>query len=337
MNIKVETNLKGGIMNTNSFIKTMLLILVLFESTVSQGFDFDMNFDTGPIGSSVEAASCDINGQPTFTHAAANSYFTNDESFGPGQSVEMNISQGDTAYGKWGGIIYFPNCGGRELVKGDEIWIRIRAKFPLGFDYTAAPQLKFLRLNTQKSAGCGDSCGEGRLDWEIFPRGSQQGWYETPTKWVQYKDIPYGVNKEGISASSQGWEYFGDINSSGIEPSAAIKLGQWSTYEWYLKFDKDSVDDGGEAVMRMWKDGVLLEEVTRLRTIDTDSSSVNTFLLFTWWNLGSPKTQKMYVDDLRIIATPDIPSDVDADSNPMIGIGSVSVPNPPIIDSLVVK
>jgi hypothetical protein len=313
-------------MHSRSLTKTILIVLAVLNSTASQGVDMDMNFDGGAVGSKAESGICDVNGDPVTIYASAESYYRDDESYGPGQSVELNIRQSEDGYGNFGGIITLNSCGGRDLVKGDEIWIRLRAKFPLGFDYTAKPRLKFLRIRTNKYADCETNCNEGYIDWYINPRGSIQGWYDENGKWVQYADIPYGIIKEAVSAPLQNWKFFGDKTTS-------VALDQWLTYEWYVKLDSKSIANGGEAIIRAYKDGVLMAEITDRRTLDTDNSVATDFLFFTYWNGLSPKTQKMYIDDLRIVTTPDIPSDVDTDSNPVIGMGNSTTPKPPVIGS----
>ena len=80
-----------------------------------------------------------------------------------------------------------------------------------------------------------------------------------------------------------------------------------------------------------------MKEITHQWTLDTNNSAVPFFLLFTYWNGGAPKTQKMYIDDLRLVTSPHAPSDLDADANLMIGLGNARIPNPPVINTLVVK
>lgn len=311
-------------MNIKSLIKLILIVLVVLKSTVSQGVDIDLDFENGAVGSKATSVTCVPNGDPMTIWASNKSYFSADESYGPGQSMELNVLGGTEAYGDFGGIITLNSCGGRNLVKGDEAWVRLRTKFPVGFDYTAWPKLKFLRFRTFEDASCIGSCNGGFIDWYINPVGSLQGGYtETGAWWDKY--YAYGFIKEATDAPLQDWKYFGD-------ESDAISLGQWITYEYYVKLDSKSVDNGGQALIRIWKDGILLTEITDRRTLGTDAAVVTDFLFFTYWNGLAPKTQKMYIDDLRIVATPDVPSDLDADSNQMIGMGNSTSPEPPIIE-----
>ncbi len=314
-------------MNLRILSKIFLTTLLLFKSSVSIGVDIDMDFEGGAVGSKAQSGSCIPGGDPITIYASSESYYSDSESYGPGQSAELNVRQNTDGYGEFGGIITLNSCGGRNLVKGDEIWIRIRTKFPLGYNYSANPRLKFLRIRTNKSAACTTDCNEGYIDWYINRLGSVQGWFENG-KWVEYPDIPYGIIKEAVSAPLQNWKFFGN-------KSNAIELDQWITYEWYVKLDSKSIDNGGEAVIRAWKDGNILTEITDRRTLDTDNSIATDFLLFTYWNGNSPQSQKMYIDDLRIVTSPDLPPNVDADSNPVIGMGSDYPPKPPIIYSVI--
>lgn len=317
-------------MNVRSSYKILLTAFALIYSTASLGVDINMDFEGGAAGAKAESGTCNPGGDPVTIYASSESYYTDEQSYGPGQAAELNIRSGEDGYGNFGGIITLDSCGGRQLVKGDEIWISIRTKFPLGFNYTANPRLKFLRIRTKKFDGCVTDCNEGYIDWYINRPGSIQGWYNDSGKWVEYPDIPYGIIKEAVSAPLQNWKYFGTKSTS-------IALDQWITYEWYVKLDSKSVANGGEAVIRAWKDGELLTEITDRRTLDTDNSIATDFLFFTYWNGLSPKSQKMYIDDLKIVASPDVPSETDANSNPVIGMGNSTVPNPPVIDSLVVQ
>jgi hypothetical protein len=264
---------------------------------LARAFTIDMNFENGVPGTTVEG-NC-TPGQGQFTRAAGGTFYTAGDAFGFGQSAELNIEAGSRGVGTWGGIVAFESCGGRKLVKGDEIWIRLRTRFPADFDFTANPHLLFLRLPTAAD----------RED----ERGSNDIY------------IPSGKNGhvfEFVRRGDEQWVYFGNIGDR-------IVPGLWETYEWYVKLSDTARDDEPDtgAVMRFWKNDNLLVEITDKPTLATPDSRLAEFHLFTYWPGGSPRTQKMYVDDLRI--TTDVP-DGGTEEQPQIGIGS-SVPKAPWI------
>lgn len=95
------------------------------------------------------------------------------------------------------------------------------------------------------------------------------------------------------------------------------KFDTWESYEFYVKFHHKAKDDGGEAVVRFWKNGKLLKEVTDRKTLVNSSDYSQRTLLFTYWNGGAPKTQHMYVDN--IVLTSQKPTNRDEKGNPYIG------------------
>lgn len=270
---------------------------LLFCTVPAKAFTIDMDFEEGTPGTLVEGP-CTAE-QDRFTRAAGATFYSVNAAFGFGQSAELNIAEGSRGIGTWGGIVSFEACEGRNLVKGDEIWIRLRTMFPVGFDFSADPHLLFLRLPI-----------EG-------PAGSRQGSNDIY--------IPSGKNGhvfEFVREGDDQWIYFGNI-------SDRIVPGLWETYEWYVKLSDTTLDDEPEegAVMRFWKNDSLLAEITDKPTLATSDSFVPGFHLFTYWNGGSPRSQQMYVDDLRI--TTNMP-DAGTEDQPRIGIGP-TVPKPPWI------
>ena len=87
-----------------------------------------------------------------------------------------------------------------------------------------------------------------------------------------------------------GWNHAGTS-------ADAIKRGTWETYEYYLKFGKTSVEDGGSARIRVWKNGVLLKDMTDRVTLKDENYYVKALNVFTYWNGHAQQTQSMYVDD----------------------------------------
>ena len=92
-----------------------------------------------------------------------------------------------------------------------------------------------------------------------------------------------------------------------------------------MKFDSISKDNGGNAIVRFWKNGKLLKEITNLTTLANSSAYSESTYIFTYWNGASPQTQQMYIDDLVI--TSSSPGGVDSNGNKYIGVGSY-IPTP---------
>jgi hypothetical protein len=254
----------------------------------------NMNFDNGALGVKAQSTSTTLSGSAlngVFNDAAGATYFTNAISYEGGRAAELNITQGCTCFGTWGGIINYPS----QLKKGDQIWFRVRTYMPVGFNYDSSGEgnhLKFMRIHTQDTAGN----NQGYNDWYINPKGSS-------------------IAHQFIFEGEQVWNYFGSSQYAPV-------LGVWETYEFYVKFDNVPVSKGGMGEVRVWKNGVLLADITDRMTLATASSVSDRAHLFTYWNGGSPATQKMYVDD--IVLTSDKPTAIDSKGNPYVGMALAS-------------
>ncbi|MCG3169178.1 MAG: hypothetical protein CALGDGBN_00691 [Pseudomonadales bacterium] len=278
------------------------LIFSATEATTAFAWRLDLNFNGGAPG---EVAQGEVGGG-AFTTAAGKSYYTTDVSYEGGVAVELNINEGCKCWGTWGGVITHPAY----LKKGDELWFRVRTYMPLGFNwdsYGEGGHLKFIRFHTRAPGGV----NEGYDDWYINP-----------------KAISADISHKFIFEGEQKW-------ATAADKSMFPVLGQWETYEMYVRFDDVSVDMGGAGRVRMWKNGVLLRDITSRKTLLTPDSLSDRTHLFTYWNGGAPQTQKMYVDD--IVLTSDRPSSVDAHGNPYVGVGPVrddadnSAPTAPVL------
>lgn len=279
--------------------KMNILVMVSFAVTLlawlphASAWTRHLDFNSGTLGSKAEI------GGDSFDGAAGGSSYDAGEVYEGNSSARLSVTGGETAFGVWGGIINHPS----DLVRGDEVWFRVRTFMPAGFNYDSYAEgshLKFLRIHTQSASGA----NQGYNDW-----------YINPTTRGEYAH-------KFIFEGQQQWSKFGD--SATQRPV----LGVWETYELYLKLDPTPVDSGGEARVKVWKNGILLGDFTnRYTLVDNDSVSDRTHI-FTYWNGGAPKTQHMWLDD--VILTTDTPSAVDAEGNRYIGMGDVTPrPNPP--------
>jgi O-antigen ligase len=247
--------------------------------TPARGFTLHLDFDEGRPGDPPH-------GRDAFDELASGSRYTRERSYEGGQAAELRIAQRTDGWDSFGGRRFLPSEPG----KGDELWIRVRAFFPEGFDFSADPMLKFLRVHTR-------SGGEHGYDDWLFnhpDRGHHPGHY-----------FVSGAQDAGRECGRP------DVHDP--------VRGRWETYEMHLGLDDVAARHGGGGRVRLWKDGELICEIDDLATLRTPESRADAFLLSTYWNGGAPRTQVMYVDD--IVITSRTPTGRDAHGNPMIGPG----------------
>lgn len=275
--------------------------------TSAAAFETRMTFENGKPGNNVQSAGCSLYGEPVFTGAAGKTLYNSDESFTGSQSAEVNTTAGEQGFGNFGGIIEFESCskyGGRRLVKGDEIWVRLRIKFPIGWEYDPTGLNKFLRFRVfhDDPAPISEGYNDLYIDGNI-------GRFATP--------FVYIFEGEG----GQEWFPIGVADD-------LFTLGKWHTVEFYLFLDNIKGTSTGNSMVRFWMDGILLGETNDRNTLGQADSYIDRFQLFTWWsNDGAEKSQKVFIDDLVI--TTEIPPNRDLLGNPMIGTNDPPAPSPP--------
>lgn len=287
------------------FFKCIAFVGVCSMSTALNAWVVNVDCNEGVDGEKVAQSSA-LN---HFTDATGATEYSSEQSVEGGLSCKFKIKKGSDGWGKWGGRKILPTV----LEKGDELWMRVHTFFPADFDYNvtgAGNKLKFLRAHTRSTiSGQGGSCvpaNEGYNDWYIYPDTQEFG------------DTPYGFIKECHNV----WQEFGSFNEG-----MYIHREVWETYEMYIKLDNIPSASGGEALVRVWRNNDLLGEFTSVPTLVTAESFVDAFLIFTYWNGRSPKTQHMYIDDL--VVTNETPTSVDSEGNPRVGVGELLPSNPP--------
>ncbi|PTB98413.1 hypothetical protein C9993_07820 [Marinobacter sp. Z-F4-2] len=293
-------------------IRFPIIFAALLSLPFQNAFSFTIKIsgDGGEIGTQASSSECRANGEEALTGNAGLTVYTDEYAYSGDRSLKLTIKEGSTGFGTFGGSINFEKCahlGGRNLVKGDEIWIRTRLLFPSGFEFNNGSN-KFLRLRSYNTVD-GKTSSEGYNDLYIHGHPEKEDlkpfWY--------------------IFEGEQRWYTFG-------EPRHFFEDFTWKTVEWYLKFDNKKESEGGDARMRVWVDGELIGDTGERRTLKTDTSFIKYFNLFTWYgNEGSPKTQSLYVDDFFM--TTDAPESFDADGNRFIGVGdprTVAKPGSPV-------
>ena len=190
-----------------------------------------------------------------FTGTAGKSYYS-DQIVYEGLSAQLNAVKGKSGFGTWGGLLDFPNLG-----HGDEVWIRLRTYFPSSFDYTASPKLKFLRLRTTHD----DGSNAGYNDILIERPDTSKDYHFFGSKEGNYNSYTFGNRSHKIVSDT------------------------WETYEWYVKLDNKSQDEGGEGVVRFWKNGELVDEASSMETLEFETDSADFFYLFSYWNSNPNK------------------------------------------------
>lgn len=296
-----------SILNASFFL---FMATGLFSGNL-HAFNIDMNFEDGTPGQIVTGGCNAANGQYRFTSDANKTVYNADDAFGHGQSARLTINKGTGGFGDWGGIINLQSCVGEELREGDEVWIRLRMKFPHNWMFTPGERLKFIRLRTYSPAGQALTYNDFQLS---HPDGPGNTFYP-------FHFIP---EFEGDS----GWELLG-------KPSQYINFGVWETYEVYFKINHITADQdpvNGARVVA-WKNGELIGEVTDRKTLPDAGHTIRDFYLFTYWNGqrgkgDAPQTQSVLIDDLRI--TNERPA-VQKGEHYMIGLGDQIVPVAPQI------
>lgn len=217
--------------------------------------------------------------------SAGNTKVSSEQSYSGKFSAKMEIKPDNKGgFGNWGGIIRIePN-----IPKGGEVWVSLKAFWPASFEFSASPWMKFLRFHNQK----GDGTNGGYNDLYIDEADSNESVLrcikEIHDKWEVYDGNP-------------------------------IARDTWETYEMYLFIDDIPVDEGGNARMRIWRDGELIFDRTDVPTITEAQGVINAFYLFTYWNNENPPDNYMYIDDLIIATDANPPINKDDDGNVFIG------------------
>lgn len=254
-----------------------------------------LNFENADVGEVAEKK------EGTFDGAAGASTYTDEKVFDGELAARLFIEKDQRGFGTWGGIIQFPSI----LERGDEFWFSVYTFFPHDFNYDSYGEgnhLKFLRLHISNQSG--DNVGYN--DWYIAPEASQDA-------------------HKFIFEGAPAWhKVISDVDK--------IVRGTWESYEMYIKLDTIPASLGGEARIRMWKNGLLLLDIDDQKTLQNPTDYADRAHLFTYWNGGSPQTQHMFVD--KIIVTNEEPNNFDVYGYPITATGSdfPASPNPPVLN-----
>jgi hypothetical protein len=238
--------------------------LIVNNITPAPEWEITRNFNSGPAGASVKGKADGMNN----TTAVYDATHVFEGAF----AAKTTIQEGKSGFGSWGGIVPFPT----PLVRYDELWVRISLYVPSDFSIAAGPGfLKFLRIRSRNTAGSPN----GHVDWLINNDSTQV----PPTN--QYRMI-----KEG----QQIWFRFGE--------TSLLTRDTWHTFTWNMTADSVPGASGGQGRVRAWQNGVLIQDENRVRTINAVDDVLTALYMFTHYNNDSPKTQSVWIDDVRIAA-----------------------------------
>lgn len=305
--------------------KVVLMVLVIMPVT-AYSWTFDSDFEDETVGLKTNK----------FTDAAGGSIVSTDTSTSGSKSIKLNISQGSEGFGMWGGRKNFPVVG-----EGDEVWVRLKTKIPSDFDLTTnIGTLKFLRLHVQSSANAHIGYVDIYMNWD----GSfkyQNELYTTNRLVLLNQSGTYTVN-EIVTGQTTGatarvkaiktsgalvFDYTGSTQFSRYERITGGSSGASATLEWVQSNSVTDFASSNKVQRDVWETYiyrvrfsasrplvqfykavgstyVLLFEDASDYTLKSPTDTVDAFLLFTYWNGSSPRTQHMYVDDLLISTEP---------------------------------
>jgi hypothetical protein len=252
-----------------------------------------------------------------FESGGIDDFVVNDKAASGTQSFKSEIRKGavGSPVDRWG----LPISGPAGLVgttSGGEVWMQVKTLWPIGANYAARPWLKFLRMYTVNS-----QLGTPPLPDEKL---NSNGWLDIYIRPPSAAEVAFHTVQEEVP------DYFDDGPPDTPTPyggnwllgngSDKIVPGEWETYEVYYYLDDRSADEGGNAVVRFWKNCELIGEVTGMRTLRYDADYLSgRVLIFDYWNGGAPGNQHVYIDDVEIATSADPPTNDDGNGNAFIG------------------
>ena len=89
------------------------------------------------------------------------------------------------------------------------------------------------------------------------------------------------------------WELFGSV----------FPRGQWVRHSVCVNVDNVLPSSGGTARIRFWQNGTLLVSSVATPTLVRATDILDALYLFTNYNNGSPQTQSLYMDDIKMAAS----------------------------------
>jgi hypothetical protein len=173
------------------------------------------------------------------------------------------------------------------LVNGDTLWFSTRTYRPTGYDDSASPRLKFIRMHTETSGGS----NVGYVDWYLDNIGEFHFIYEgtqgNPA--YAYPDTAWVPDPDG------------DTGNPGFQGHAPT-TGVWETWDVCTVFGDVPKASAGTAESFLWKNKELVGHVTTRETFAGATNRADEIHLTTFWNGGAPQTQSLYVGRYAVAA-----------------------------------
>lgn len=273
----------------SSILLTTAVVLLgtLFLSSQVHAWTIESDFETGTLGRQADDSEGDTSGA-YYTwpvKEGGRTVFSNENPHGGKQSAKATVSAGSGGWGEWGLFYDLPE----KVYEGGEVWFRAWLYFPTDFKHDPHHGAKGLRIRNA------DAAGNKKQYFNIYP------------------------NEDRIRINNnQDPKGFFENNSV---TSFAPEITNWEALEMYIKFSSVS----GKGIYRVWRNGKLLFEDTKTRTLEAPGDYANNALIFTLFsNNPSPVTQSTFIDD--VVITNETPSARDTHGNPYIGIEGYTPP-----------
>jgi hypothetical protein len=95
-----------------------------------------------------------------------------------------------------------------------------------------------------------------------------------------------------IKERQDQWFEFGAANS--------FQRDTWQRVTVNLRFHATPKSSGGYAQTRVWRNGQLLTDETRMQTLSAPTDVADALYLFTYWNGNAPRTQSLWMDKIQM-------------------------------------
>jgi len=176
----------------------------------------------------------------------------------------------------------FSNADG--IQAGDEIWYSFKTFFPTGYSFRAGGVgLKWFGITIYGATGENTPLGHLYINYD----------------------------------NAGGWQYYSEVAGTGIYGSTgnnhfrtgtgawSLTTNTWDTWDIYVKLAVIPVGSGGTGLIRMWKNKVLVGEITNAAILDTATSRYAGYAFFCdYWNgTGADwpsQNQVNYISDTAI-------------------------------------
>jgi len=270
---------------------TVLTILFsLFVSTQVHAWTVKSTFEDGVLGQRADNKSGATTGADI---AHSQTLFSNERPHSGKKSAKATILKGQDGWGEWGLEYNLPG-----VTQGGEVWFRAWLYHGPEWSYHPDEGGKGLRL---------------------------QGWDTDGNRNKYYFDTYMNYNRI-VLGNGPGTVDGSFVANNGNNIFNYPELRGWECVEMYVKFH--SVP--GQGIFRAWRNGILWFEDKKTKTLlkanDKGSTTARIFTLFN--NIGSQKDQSNFIDD--VIITSERPNNTDANGNPYIGVGDITIVAPPL-------